>query len=117
MALRPQRFLLEGVIDKTRPNRVVGWLKFAGLPDVMTLDIATAGKDLDRDEGDGKIALLRNLHPERPEFDYWDGVSPTQTGRLGVTVERSDYGWYISWFSKETGHVTLELGRGQLRFQ
>jgi hypothetical protein len=118
MALRPQRFLIDGVIDKTNPRRVVGWLRFAGLPQPMTLDLSTAGKDPGLDPGDGKVALLRSLYrPDRPPRDYWEGVSLKQTGKLGVTVERTNYGWHLSWYSRENGHVTLDIHRSELHFQ
>lgn len=106
------------MIDKTNPRRVVGWLRFAGLHQPMTLDLSTVGKDLGLDAGDGKVALLRSVYrPDRPPRDYWDDISLKQTGKLGVTVARTTYGWYLSWYSRENGHVTLDIHRSELHFQ
>ena len=39
MAWRPTRFLIEGELDNTTLGKVVGWMRFAGLPEKVAFEL------------------------------------------------------------------------------
>ena len=39
MAWRPTDYLIEGELDNTKPGKVVGWMRFAGLRKKVTFDL------------------------------------------------------------------------------
>lgn len=39
MAWRPNQYLVEGELDNTQPNKVTGWMQFAGLKEKVTFDL------------------------------------------------------------------------------
>ena len=39
MTWRPTKYLLEGELDNTKPGKVTGWMKFAGMKNRVTFDL------------------------------------------------------------------------------
>jgi len=39
MAWRPTQYLCEGELDNTNPNKVTGWMKFAGMKEKVVFDL------------------------------------------------------------------------------
>lgn len=126
MAWRPSQYLIDGELDNTTPNRVTGWLRFAGLADKITLDLAG---NFHRDIRGASIRLTGDSSPESPtptptpdpdNANALQGFAPHQTGNAGdITAGRPpsdyvDYG-YIEWYSDQNGRVVLELQPDQIK--
>jgi len=99
MAFRPTRFLIEGTLDNSVPNKVTGWMKFAGMKEKMTFDL----------EGN----FHRDIRGAKIHFTG-DAYEDQQTGKVGditAGLPPHDYGSspYLEWFSNENGRIVLEL--------
>jgi hypothetical protein len=118
MAWRPHEQLIEGELDNTVPGKVTGWLKFAGMKEVVKLDLAG---DFHRDIRGTKVRL-RNPNPTQDgdRAKYLEGFSQVQTGEVGdmtAGLPPADYvsGYvYIEFYSEQNGRVVLELDQDQI---
>jgi len=114
MAWRPTEYLIEGELDNTCPNKVTGWMKFAGLKEKVTFELEG---NFHRDIRGAKIHFTGDAYegdfPEDAE-KYMEGFALQQTGKAGditAGLPPQDYGSapYIEWYSVENGRIVLEL--------
>ena len=119
MAWRPTEYLLEGELDNTCPNKVTGWMKFAGLKEKVTFDLEG---NFHRDIRRAKIRFTGDAYegdfPEDAE-KYMEGFAVQQTGKAGditAGLPPHDYGSspYIEVYSDQNGRVVIELEPVQL---
>lgn len=114
MAFRPTRFLIEGMLDNTTPNKVTGWMQFAGLKEKVTFDLEG---NFHRDIRGAKIHFTGDAYEDQSDVDsegYFEGFALHQTGKVGditAGLPPNDYGSspYLEWFSNENGRIVLEL--------
>lgn len=119
MAWRPNEYLIEGELDNTMPGRVTGWMRFAGLPERVTLDLKG---NFHRDIRGAKIRFRGDCtDPTACEgaAEYMEGFALQQTGVAGdITAGREpvDYSRlpYFEWYSKENGRVVVEVDYDQV---
>jgi len=110
MAWRPHKQLIDGFLDNTTVGKVTGWLRFAGLPEKVTLDL---DGHFHRDIRGAALKLI----PPPPLDDgdgYMEGFNVLQTGSAGditAGLEPADYVRYpyIEWYSGTNGRVVIEL--------
>ena len=120
MAWRPTDNLIEGVLDNTVPNKVAGWMKFAGMKKQVTFDLdGNFHRDIRgakiRLRGEGESADVSEAQK------YMEGFSTVQKGNAGditAGLPPCDYGasgdCYVEWYSDDNGRVVLELGTDQV---
>ena len=95
MAWRPTQYLQEGELDNTRPNKVTGWMKFAGIKEKVTFDLTG---DFHRDIRGAKIHFTGDAYEDSMDIDsdgYFDGFGRHQTGNAGditAGLPPCDYG-------------------------
>lgn len=114
MAWRPTEYLIEGMLDNTTPNRVTGWMKFAGKKEKVTFDLEG---NFHRDIRGAKIHFTGDAYEDRKDIDgekYMEGLTLHQTGKAGdITAGREPVDYvaypYIEWYSNENGRVVLEM--------
>jgi len=118
MAFRPTRFLIEGELENIDPNKVTGWMKFAGLKENVTFDL---GGNFHRDIRGAKIRLIGGATDnESGAEEYLQGFASHQTGKVGditAGMPPADYvsgSVYIEWYSQLNGRVVLELEQDQI---
>lgn len=112
MAWRPTEYLREGELDNTTPGVVSGWLRFAGLDEVVSLDLKG---DFHRDIRGAKLRIRPRAHGEAVPADapeYMAGFATHQTGDAGditAGLPPHDYGRhpYIEWYG-QNGRVVVE---------
>jgi hypothetical protein len=120
MAWRLSEYVINGELDNTTPGKVVGWIKFLGRKDKITLDL---DGNFHRDIRGAKIKFVGDAIDELDDSqakEYFKRLSDHQTGKVGdITVGRppSDYVDfpYIEWYSKENGRVVIELEPEQVK--
>jgi hypothetical protein len=111
MTWRPTRYLLEGELDNTRPGRVTGWLRFAGLPELVQVDLQ--GDFLTDIRGTRVVLVGRYRGTPEEARRYMDGFALRQTGQTDhmtagqAPVEWSDYP-YFEWVSEVNERVVLD---------
>lgn len=119
MAWRPTEYLLEGELDNTCPNKVTGWMKFAGLKEKVTFELEG---NFHRDIRRAKIRFTGDAYegdfPEDAE-KYMEGFALQQTGKAGYItagLPPHDYGDspYLEIYSEQNGRVVIELEPVQL---
>jgi len=119
MAWRPTSYLQEGELDNTCPNKVTGWMKFAGLKENVTFELEG---NFHRDIRGAKIHFTGDAYegdfPKDVE-KYMEGFALQQTGSVGditAGLPPHDYGEapYIEWYSHQNGRVVIELEPVQL---
>ncbi len=119
MAWRPTRCLIEGELENTCPNKVTGWMKFAGLKEKVTFNLEG---NFHRDIRGAKIHFTGDAYegdfPEDAE-KYMEGFALQQSGKAGdVTagLPPHDYGSapYVEWYGHQNGRVVIELEPVQL---
>jgi hypothetical protein len=119
MAWRPTSCLQEGELDNSCPNKVIGWMKFAGLKEKVTFNLEG---NFHRDIRGAKIYFTGDAYegdfPEDAE-KYMEGIALTQSGRAGditAGLPPHDYGStpYIEVYSDQNGRVVIELEPVQL---
>ncbi len=119
MAWRPTNCLQEGELDNSCPNKVTGWMEFAGLKEKVTFDLEG---NFHRDIRGAKIHFTGDAYegdfPEEAE-KYMEGFALQQTGSVGdmtAGLPPHDYGvdCYIEWYSHQNGRVVIELEPVQL---
>ncbi len=118
MAWRPAAYLIEGELDNTALGRVSGWMRFAGVKEKVTFDLAG---DFHRDIRGTKIWFRGD-----PKLDITDasacmeGFALHQTGKVGdmtAGLEPRDYvGYpYLEWYGDRNGRVVIELEPEQIQ--
>jgi hypothetical protein len=124
MAWRPARFLIEGMLDNTRPKKVTGWMKFAGLKERVTFDLEG---DFHRDIRGARIRFTGDAEggPEKAGTEeakeYMKDFAQHQTGKAGdmtAGLPPADYvsGYcYLEWYSEENGRVVIELDQNKVK--
>jgi hypothetical protein len=111
MAWRLTEQLMQGILDNTEPNRVTGWIQFAGLSERVILNLEG---NFHRDIRGAKIRFTGEGKADDPEAArYLEGFSLTQTGKVGDITSGGppfDYGKdvYIEWYGIENGRVVIE---------
>ena len=119
MAWRPTSCLQEGELDNSCPNKVTGWMKFAGLKENVTFNLEG---NFHRDIRGAKIHFTGDAYegnfPEDVE-KCMEGFALQQTGSVGdmtAGLPPHDYGSapYIEWYSHQNGRVVIELEPVQL---
>jgi len=119
MAWRPTSCLQEGELDNSCPNKVTGWMKFAGLKEKATFELEG---NFHRDIRGAKIHFTGDAYegdfPEDAE-KYMEGFALTQSGKAGditAGLPPQDYGSapYIEWYGNQNGRVVIELEPVQL---
>jgi len=115
MAWRPTEYLIEGTLDNTCPNKVTGWMKFAGLKEKVTFDLEG---NFHRDIRGAKIHFKGDAYEDQADNDsekYMESFALHQTGKVGdmtAGLPPADYvsGYcYLEWFGNENGRVVIEL--------
>lgn len=114
MAWRPTEYLICGELDNTRPNKVTGWMKFAGLKENVTFDLEG---NFHRDIRGAKVHLRGDAYEDQAEVDgekYFEGFASHQTGKVGDMTaglppkDYVDYP-YLEWYGYQNGRVVIEL--------
>ena len=119
MAWRPTRFLIEGELDNTIPGKVVGWMRFAGLPEKVTFELKG---DFHRDIRGTRITFKgdNDQIDERKAAGCMEGFALSQTGSVGdmtAGLEPQDYvdHCYLEWYGEVNGRVVIELETSQVK--
>jgi len=118
MAWRPNDQFIEGVLDNTVPNKVTGWMKFAGMREKVVFDLEG---NFHRDIRGAKVRLLGDGESADPNEsqNYMKGFETIQKGKTGdMTAGRPpqdyvDYG-YFEWYSEANGRCVIELDPSQI---
>jgi len=114
MAWRPTSCLQEGELDNSCPNKVTGWMEFAGLKEKVTLNLEG---NFHRDIRGAKIYFTGDAYegdfPKDAER-YMKGFALQQSGKAGditAGLPPHDYGTapYIEWYGHQNGRVVIEL--------
>ncbi len=119
MAWRPTNCLQEGELDNNCPNKVTGWMKFAGLKEKVTFELEG---NFHRDIRGAKIHFTGDAYEGDFSEDaekYMEGFALTQSGKAGditAGLPPHDYGNtpYIEVYSDQNGRVVIELEPVQL---
>ena len=120
MAWRPSEQLIEGVLDNTAPNKVTGWMKFAGTKEKVVFDLEG---NFHRDIRGAKVRLCGDGESadQQEAEKYMEGFSTLQKGKVGdmtAGLPPCDYGApgeaYFEWYGDDNGRVVLELGTDQV---
>ncbi|MHC4582637.1 MAG: DUF2958 domain-containing protein [Planctomycetota bacterium] len=119
MAWRPTQYLQEGELDNSCPNKVTGWMQFAGMNDKVTFNLEG---NFHRDIRGAKIHFRGDAYEDNADIDsgnYFDGFARHQTGTVGditAGLPPQDYGNrpYVEWYGEENGRVVLELEPAQV---
>jgi len=114
MAWRPTEYLIEGELDNSHPNKVTGWMRFAGVKEKVTFDLEG---DFHRDIRGAKIRFTGDAYEDQQSAEggkYFEGFSRHQTGQVGditAGLPPQDYVNYpyIEWYSEQNGRVVIEL--------
>ena len=111
MAWRPTEFLIEGELDNTKPDRVTGWMRFAGMKEKVTFDLTG---NFHRDIRGAKIHFTGDgSATDDDAVERMAGFSQHQTGKAGditAGLPPHDYGKlpYVEWYSDDNGRVVVE---------
>jgi hypothetical protein len=120
MAWRPSEQLIEGVLDNTAPNKVTGWMKFAGTKEKAIFDLEG---NFHRDIRGSKVRLCGDGESadQQEAEKYMEGFSTLQKGKVGdmtAGLPPCDYGApgeaYFEWYGDDNGRVVIELGTDQV---
>ena len=114
MAWRPNQYLQEGELDNTQPNKVTGWMRFAGLKGRVTFDLEG---DFHRDIRGAKIYFRGDAYEGDVPDDagsYMSGFAQHQTGKAGditAGLPPRDYSEspYIEIYGDINGRIVIEL--------
>jgi len=119
MAWRPTRFLIEGELDNTKPGKVTGWMRFAGIKGKIRFDLVG---DFHRDIRGARIRFKGDTTGQEAEAkSSMKGFARWQVGKVGdmtAGFEPADYvkGFcYLEWYSEENGRVVLELEQDKVQ--
>jgi len=118
MAWRPTEYLLEGELDNTMPEKVTGWMRFAGMKNQVTFDLKG---DFHRDIRGATIHFVGDgREGDAKASNYMDGFAEHQTGKVGdITAGLLPHDYvrypYIEWYGDANGRVVIELEAGQIK--
>jgi len=118
MAWRPSQYLIEGELDNTEPEKVTGWMKFAGMTRKVTFNLRG---NFHRDIRGAKIHLNGAGQANDPEAaSYMEGFALEQTGEVGdmtAGLPPQDYVKYpyLEWYGDDNGRVVVELEPDQVQ--
>ena len=110
MTWRPTKYLLEGELDNSKPGKVTGRLRFAGMKETVTVDLEG---DFDRDIRGRKLRLTGCYKGKALEAeDAMEGFAECQTGTVGHITAGLDPKAYaphpfIEWVSDCNDRVVL----------
>ncbi len=127
MAWRPSDIFIEGILDNTVPNKITGWMKFAGMQENVTFELEG---NFHRDIRGAKVKLTGDcqLVDFEKAKNYMQGFSIFQKGKAGdmtaglptgkdeqgnLTYEYQNHGYY-EWYSETNGRCVLELDTDQV---
>lgn len=116
MAWRPHEQLIDGELSNVEPGRVLGYLRFRGLPEPVRLSLTG---EFHRDIRRATIRLKGPADGTDCDAGYMEGFALLQTGSVGdITAGREPFDYvdypYIEWFSNDNGRVVLELEPEQI---
>jgi len=119
MAFRPTMYVQEGELENAHPDKVTGWIKFAGMKEKVTFDLEG---NFHRDIRGAKIRFTGDAYEGGADIDcgnYFEGFALHQTGKAGditAGLPPCDYGTrpYVEWFGIENGRVVIELEPAQV---
>lgn len=117
MTWRPNKYLLEGELDNSKPGKVTGWLRFAGMKETVAVELEG---DFDRDIRGRKLRLTGRYFGKPLEAeDEMEGFLERQTGTAGHITPGLAQGAYtpfpyIEWESDINGRVVLMLEAEQV---
>ena len=118
MAWRPNEQFVCGELDNTVPNKVTGWMKFAGMDEKVQFDLAG---NFHRDIRGAKIRLRGEGESADPQqaAQYLQGFALVQKGKVGdmtAGLPPCDYGSepYFEWFGEDNGRVVIELSKDDI---
>ena len=114
MAWRPTEYLIEGELDNRNPDKVTGWMKFAGMKEKIIFDLeGNFQRDIRgakvRRCGDGELANAEEAEK------YMEGFAQHQIGCVGdMTSGLPPYDYtkneaYFEWYGAENGRVVIEI--------
>ncbi len=111
MAWRPGRYLIDGELDNTRPGSIAGWLRFAGLPHRVSIELS--GDFAGSLKGSRIHVSGCKRASTQAAIRYMRSFSLSQTGTGGdILIDGNSSGQsvlYIEWYSDQDGRVVLEL--------
>jgi hypothetical protein len=120
MAWRPNDQFIEGVLDNSEPDRITGWMKFAGIKEEVAFDLEG---NFHRDIRGAKIRIKGDgqLQDQAKAAKYMEGFCILQTGQAGdmtAGLPPHDYGQpneaYFEWYGDDNGRIVLELSSDQV---
>jgi len=117
MAWRPTQYLKEGELDNTVPDKVTGWMQFAGMRERVTFELEG---DFHRDIRGTRIRLKgEGRDDDREAAKYMETFAARQTGKVGditAGLPPQDYSTYpyVEWYGDDNGRVAIELGPSQV---
>ena len=114
MAWRPTEYLIEGELDNRNPDKVTGWMKFAGMKEKITFNLEG---NFHRDIRGAKVRLRGDGESVNAEVaeKYMEGFAQHQTGSVGdMTAGLLPYDYtkneaYFEWYGAENGRVVIEI--------
>lgn len=118
MAWRPTRYLICGEFDNRVPEKVTGWMKFAGKKRKVIFNLKG---DFHRDIRGAKIRFKGDANGDETDaLAYMKGFSHHQKGKAGdmtAGLPPADYisGYcYLEWYSENNGRVVIELSQDKV---
>ena len=118
MAWRPTDYLMEGELSNEAPGKVTGWMKFAGMKEKVTFDLAG---NFHRDIRGAKVRLRGDGEMANQEgaSRYMESFSTVQKGKVGDMTAGKEPIDYVSypyweWYSDDNGRVVIELEPDQV---
>ena len=117
MAWRPTDYLIEACLDNSVPDKVTGWMRFAGMKEKVVFNLEG---NFHRDIRGAKVRLRGDGEAANAEEaeKYMDGFAQHQTGSVGdMTAGREpvDYVSYPYWeWYAQNGRVVVELEPDQV---
>ncbi len=118
MTWRPTKYLLEGELDNTRPGKVRGWMKFAGMTDRVTFDW---DGDFCRDIRGARVVLAGKYEGGTMEAtEAMKGFAERQRGKVGkITAGLPPQEYtpfpYIEWYGDSNDRVVMYVEAEQIR--
>ncbi len=115
MAWRPNRQLIEGVLDNTAAGKITGWMSFSGLDEKVIFELEG---NFHRDIRGAKVKLKGSIEAAENK-GYLEGFALLQKGKAGdmtagrEPVDYVDYP-YFEWYGEANGRVVLELDPEQV---
>jgi len=118
MTWRPTKYLLEGELDNTRPGKVTGWMKFAGMTNIVTFDL---DGDFCQDIRGARVVLTGKCDGGKMEAtEAMKGFAEHQRGKVGkITAGLPPREYtpfpYIEWLGESNDRVVMYLEAEQIK--